>query len=70
MNQSIPSLVRHSLPQRTATGFVRKASSSMLRHSLGGGIVVASWIALHAQIGSRLSGDDREDSLPADPLMR
>jgi hypothetical protein len=67
MNPSTLVVAPRSLWGRTAMA-LGKASSGLLRYSLGDSSLLASCLALHARIGNHLSGDDREDALPADSL--
>jgi hypothetical protein len=68
MNPSSLVVAPRSWPGRTALALVTNASSRLLRYSVGDSNFLSSCLALHARIGNHLSGDDREDALPADSL--
>jgi hypothetical protein len=71
MNTSIPVFVAPQfVPRGTAIGPLGRASRCMFRHSLSSKDIVVRWLDLLAGIGNRLSGDDRETSLPRDSLSR
>jgi hypothetical protein len=55
-------------PSVGAVGMLRRASTSIVRHSFGSSDIVVRWLDLVAGLGNRLSRDDRENSLPQDSL--